>query len=117
MKAIIAGSREIEDYDYIVMAVEMAGLDITEVVSGGARGVDRLGELWAEEHKVPCKQFLPDWNGPLGKGAGFARNIEMAEYGDALIAVWNGNSKGTQQMISEMRKRTTEVYVLLVLEV
>lgn len=45
MKVIIAGSRTLHSYDLVVRAVKDSGLQITEVVSGGARGVDRLGEL------------------------------------------------------------------------
>jgi hypothetical protein len=83
--------------------------DITEVVSGGARGVDRLGEEFAVAHHLHVKRFLPNWK--LGRGAGFIRNIEMAEYADALIAIWDGVSRGTAQMIREAKKRGLRVYV------
>lgn len=78
-----------------------SGFTITEVVSGTARGVDRLGEWWAEEHHIPLIQFPPNWES-YGKGAGMVRNKEMAYYADALIAVWDGKSKGTKHMVDVM---------------
>lgn len=111
MKVIIAGSRNINAYQDVKDAWLTSSFDITEVVSGGARGVDRLGERLAVELGVPFKQFIPDWTGPLKKGAGFARNKEMADYADALIAVWDGESNGTQNMINQMRKLNKPVYV------
>ena len=60
MKTIIAGSRDLTDYNLVKLAVEESGFEIAEVVSGGARGVDRLGERWAKEHGVPIKRFIPE---------------------------------------------------------
>ena len=61
MKVIIAGSRAIVDKWTIVEAVGATDWIIDEVVSGGARGVDRLGEEWAVIHNIPVKQFIADW--------------------------------------------------------
>ena len=60
----------------------------TGIVSGGARGVDKLGEQIADEQHIPVTKFLADWDN-YGKGAGFIRNEEMAKYADELLAVWN----------------------------
>lgn len=109
MKVIIAGSRTIQDYRIVKTAIERSGFKITEVVSGTARGVDVLGERWAMDHNLPIKQFPADWDGN-GRGAGYIRNMEMADYADALIAVWNGRSKGTQHMIATARKKDMEVF-------
>jgi hypothetical protein len=65
--------------------------------------VDQIGEDWAREHNIPVKQFLAQWN-IHGKSAGPIRNKEMAEYADALIAFWDGQSKGTKNMIEQMDK-------------
>jgi hypothetical protein len=78
---------------------------ITEVVSGGATGVDELGEAWAKAQGIPITQFLvskADWD-TYGKSAGPRRNRVMAAYGDALLAIWDGASRGTANMIAEMR--------------
>jgi len=116
MKVIIAGSREGAEYKDVVTAVKHSGFDITEVVSGAARGVDTLGEQWANDHGVQIKQFPAEWN-ELGKIAGFTRNIHMANYADALIAVWDGASHGTRHMIQAARDNGLEVYVFRIEEV
>lgn len=100
MKVIIAGSREIEDYDALVSTIEEAGLEITEVVSGGCRGVDYMGERWAGEHGIPVRQFAADWV-THGRMAGELRNREMAHYAEALILLWDGKSPGASCMLRE----------------
>ena len=54
--------------------------------------------------------FIPDWDKD-GRSAGYKRNAEMAEYADALIAVWDGDSKGTKHMIECMNKLNKKVYI------
>lgn len=111
MKVIIAGSRDIVSIHYINLAIQKSGFDITEVVSGGARGVDQLGERWAKENQIPVRRFLPDWK-KYGKKAGILRNKEMADYGEALIACWDKKSSGTKNMIETAKKQGLKVYVL-----
>ena len=112
MKVIVAGSRCITDNDIVVGAIASSGFSISEVISGGAKGVDRLGESYAQQHDIPVRLFKPDWK-QYGKGAALRCNAEMAEYADALIAVHNG-SKGTQDMIGKMERLGKPVHVLLV---
>ena len=80
---------------------------ITEVVSGGAGGVDKLGELWAERNRVTCRRFLANW-GKYGKSAGMRRNEEMARYAvekrGGCIAIWDGKSVGTKNMIETAQR-------------
>lgn len=102
VKTIIAGSRGIAEYRHVAFACQESGFDITEVVSGGARGVDRLGEQWARAVHLPCTVFPADWD-RHGKAAGFIRNEEMARYADALIAIWDGKSRGTADMIARAK--------------
>lgn len=109
MKVIIAGSRIVDNMWTIEAAIRDAKFKITEVVSGGAKGADRLGESWARLHNIPIKRFDPDWS--KGKSAGIVRNVEMAKYAQALIACWDCSSAGTQHMINEARKRGLQVYV------
>lgn len=113
MKVIIAGSRDIEDPDFVYQAVEKSGYNVTEVVSGKARGVDFLGELWANVNHVPIKGFPADWD-TYGKSAGPIRNRQMAEYADVLIAVWDGKSKGTKDMIKQMKSLDKPCFVVIV---
>jgi YspA, cpYpsA-related SLOG family len=101
MKVVIAGSRDITDRLGLVKAIEQSGYDITEVVSGTARGVDQMGEAWATANKVPVKQFPADWNKHYS-AAGPIRNAEMAKYTDAAVLLWDGKSRGTLNMIKNM---------------
>lgn len=114
MKTIIAGSRAIDDWAMLYVAVNWArvaeGIEVTEVVSGNARGVDLLGELYAEKYNLPLHKFPADWE-TYGKSAGMIRNKQMLKNAEALIAVWDGKSKGTENMIDIARKAGLKVYV------
>jgi len=77
---------------------------VTEIVSGGARGVDRLGERYARQRGLPCTVFPAQW-GKYGKSAGPIRNAEMAKYADYGVAVWDGESRGTAHMLKLMEGR------------
>jgi hypothetical protein len=98
MKVIVAGSRSIRSAAVVNAAIIGSGLEIRELVSGTAPGVDRLGERWAASRGIPVKRFPADWS-RLGRRGGPLRNEEMACYADALIAVWDGRSPGTADMI------------------
>lgn len=115
MKVIIAGSRNIVDYDKIVKCIEKANLDITEVICGCCTGVDLFGKKWAIDNHIPIKHFPPDWD-KHGKKAGILRNQDMADYGEALILVWNGTSRGSKNMLEEARKRKLKVYCFVLEE-
>ena len=104
MRVIIAGSRDIESYEAVCRAMENFGQQVTEVVSGCARGIDKLGEQWARSRGIPVKRFPANWK-QYGKAAGPIRNKEMAEYADALVAIPRPASKGTVDMIKQARAR------------
>ena len=74
---------------------------VSEIISGTAQGVDKLGEQIAQKYGIPVKRFPADWS-RFGKSAGYRRNTEMANYADTLVAVWDGQSKGTKHMIDIM---------------
>lgn len=110
MKVIIAGSRHLDNASVVAAAIMHSGFDITQVVSGGASGVDASGEALADLHSMDLKVFPADWK-RHGKAAGPIRNKQMAAYADALIAVWDGQSRGTKNMIDEMKKLNKPVFV------
>jgi len=123
MKVIVAGSRSINLQSTVTQAIGSAfnsWLQANpenwkqflnpEIVSGGARGVDWCGEQYARKHKFPLKVFKADWE-THGKKAGILRNIEMGNYADALIAIWDGKSRGTKHMIDYMTKLQKPVFV------
>lgn len=111
MKVIIAGSGDggfnILD---IYKAVNRSNFKITEIVSGNARGVDSLGELYAIINNVRIMNFPADWNNK-GKSTGIIRNKQMGDYADALIALWDGKSKGTNHMINYMKSMNKPIFV------
>lgn len=114
MKTIIAGSRTITSYPAVALAILNSGFEITEVVSGRCRtGVDQLGEQWARCNGIPCKLFPADWD-RLGRRAGPVRNIAMGEYAEALVAVRNGQSRGTMHMLETARRMRLHLYIHLV---
>ena len=100
MKVIIAGGRTIIEPSHIIYAIEQSCFSMTEVVCGEAAGVDTMGKRWAEWHGIPWASFPANWD-RHGKGAGHIRNGEMAAYADALIAIWDGKSRGTANMIEQ----------------
>lgn len=101
-KLIIAGSRTFNNYQLLEESIlaETNNLELgpTEIVSGMAKGADRLGELFAGKHNIKVAYYPANW-ALYGKKAGFLRNKEMAEYADSLIAFWDGYSSGTKNMI------------------
>ena len=117
MKVIIAGSRTVTDFKQVLLAIGEAKFDITEVVSGTAQGVDKLGEACVEfanhlGNNVELTKFPADWK-RYGKAAGPIRNRQMAEYADAAIVVHNG-SKGSLNMIATMKKLGKPVHEVIV---
>lgn len=116
IKVIIAGSRKITDYALIkdkLNAILANQLPDIEIVSGGASGVDSLGERYAKEYGLVLQIFKAEWN-KYGKSAGFKRNILMAQYGTYLIAFWDGLSKGTKHMIETAKDNGLIVRIVLV---
>lgn len=114
MRTIIAGSRTVTNPKTVKQAVNSAvvkaGIWPTEIVEGGARGVDTLAFDFAWEQGIPVKVFPADWK-QHGRAAGVLRNREMAKYAEALIAIWDGKSRGTKNMIEEAEKCGLKVYV------
>lgn len=110
MRTIIAGSRTCFDYEALLTAIKDCGWEVTEVVSGMANGADSLGVRYAMEHKLPLHKFPAEWE-KYGKGAGYIRNAVMAEAAEALIALWDGYSRGTSNMIDQARDRGLKVFV------
>ncbi len=114
MKLIIAGTRDL-DLEADRLTWFMAGFefgDVTEIVSGASGLIDQLGEHVAAENSIPVKQFPAQWD-VYGKSAGPRRNREMAQYGDALLLVWNGVSRGSQNMRDEMLALGKPVYEVI----
>jgi len=110
VKTIIAGSRSITDYELLLKAIKESEFEISEVVCGLCEGVDSLGEQWAKNNKIDRAYYPADWE-KHGRAAGMIRNIEMAKYADALIAVWDGSSPGTENMVKLAIKMKLQYHV------
>ena len=124
MRTIIAGGRNITDYRKVIDCIKDSGAVITEVVSGGAKGADAIGEQWADEEDIPVKLFPALWNrldvpgavirhgqfGPYNATAGHDRNRKMAKYADALILVWDGKSRGSKNMLKVAHEYGLTIY-------
>lgn len=114
MKVIIAGSRNFNDYKFLCEKCDkiLSNQKDIEIVSGTANGADKLGETYAIENNYKLTKFPADWN-KYGKTAGYLRNMQMAEYADALIAFWDGKSKGTKHMIDLAKQYGLKVRIIL----
>jgi len=110
MKVAIIGSRSFDDYELVLETLKQY-TDITEIVSGGAKGADALAERYANEYAIPIKLFLPDWK-KFGRAAGVVRNKDIIAYCDMAIAFWDGASKGTKSSINICGKTGTRVEVV-----
>ena len=120
MKTIIAGSRSIDDYQFIEWGMEKAikdGWEITSVISGKAKGVDTLGERWAKGRLLEVLPFPARWRKPgqtlFDPGQGKLRNVRMAMEADALILFWDGVSPGSKSMMNcaAILKLPAKIYV------
>lgn len=115
LKIIIAGSRDFNNYELLKSSIDNILCNYLEYdfefVSGGARGADALGELYAIEAEYTPKVFKANWD-EFGRSAGFARNKLMGDYADMLIAFPLPESKGTYHMINYMKKLGKIVYVI-----
>lgn len=115
MKVIVAGSRHITDYRVVEEAIAASGYAITLLISGCADGVDSLAIDWAKANGVKYDKRPAAWRTPGSvylPEAGKERNRQMAKMADALVAVWDGLSPGTSNMIAEMKALGKPVFVL-----
>lgn len=116
MKLIIAGSRTLNiPKEMIAWCVrnKVKGKP-TEIVSGCADGIDYSGELYCKyDTKLILKLFPANWT-ELGKAAGPIRNKQMAEYADALLLIWDGKSKGSFNMKTNMMKLNKPIFEVII---
>ena len=85
--------------------------DNITILSGNARGVDKIGEIYANDHNIQCNIYPADWD-THGKSAGYKRNITMADNANALLAFWNYQSKGTKHMINIAKQKGLTVKIV-----
>ena len=106
MKVAIIGSRTI----FIENIKDYIPQGTTEIVSGGAKGVDTCAKLFAEENNLKYTEFLPEYK-KYGKAAPIIRNRLIVDYADVVVALWDGTSKGTKSVIDYCNKNKKEIFV------
>ncbi len=107
MKLAIIGSRNV----FIDNIESYLPPNITEIVSGGAKGIDCLAAEYAKKNNIPLVEFLPDYH-RYKRGAPLKRNEEIAKYADQAIAFWDGSSKGTLHTINLFQKNNKKVTII-----
>jgi len=107
---IIAGSRNFKDKETFFFSMLDHRATVSKVVSGCALGPDTWGEEWAEMEGIEVIRMPANWT-DHGKSAGPIRNAEMADIADVLIAFWDGESRGTADMIKKALNKGLEVHV------
>jgi hypothetical protein len=113
----IVGSRSFDDYTMLEWTLdEWIETGIIPrpslVISGGARGADRLGQRWAEAHQIPVQIYRADWT--KGRAAGFERNSMIVTEADYIVAFWDGVSRGTFDTIKKARERGKFIRIMRV---
>ena len=111
-KVIIAGGRDYHDYINFSKYCDklLANKIEIEVISGGAQGADALAKRYAKSRQMSFKEMPAKWE-IYGRKAGPVRNAEMAKEANALIAFWDGKSKGTKSMIDIAKKEGLKVRI------
>lgn len=110
MRIIIAGGRDFTNTEVGFACLDSLVMTNDVIISGHASGADHIGELYAQKNNLQCVQYPANWN-KYGRAAGPIRNEEMARVADALIAFWDGQSRGTRSMIRLAKKYGCQVVV------
>ena len=106
MKVAIIGSRNLQ----VENLEDYLPTTITEIVSGGAIGIDTCARNYATIHQIPLREFLPDYK-TYGRRAPLIRNLLIIDYADIILAFWDGESHGTRFVIQEAKKRKKKVII------
>ncbi len=109
MKVAVIGSRGLSVGDLGRYLPE----NTTEIVSGGAKGVDTSAREYALARGIKLTEFLPEYT-RFGRSAPLKRNITIIEYSDIVLAFWDGKSRGTKFVIDNCRKLGVEVRVYII---
>lgn len=108
MRVAIVGSRDLS-----VDIEKYIPENTTEIVSGGARGIDTLAERWADQHNIPKLILKPDYD-KYGRSAPIRRNETIVSAADMVVAIWDGKSRGTKFTIDYAKKCGIPVKIVLI---
>ncbi len=107
MKIAVIGSRNLIVKDLGRYLPE----NVTEIVSGGARGIDACAREYAKAHGIKLTEFLPEYE-KYGRSAPLKRNLQIIDYADLVLAFWDGHSRGTKFVIDNCKKKNKKVTVI-----
>ena len=107
MKLLIVGSRGIKSFD---LSPYISG-DVDTIISGGADGIDSLAEQYADTHRISKYIVRPCYN-IYGRAAPIKRNELMVDMADALLIIWDGQSKGTQYTLKYAKKLNKSIMLI-----
>lgn len=108
MKIAVIGSRNL----HINNLEHYLPENTTEIVSGGARGIDSCAKQYALENGLKLTEFIPDYK-TYGKRAPLVRNLQIINYADIIYAFWDGKSHGTKFVIDNCRKQGKYIKVYM----
>ena len=106
MKVAVVGSRNLT----INNLGDSLPKETTEIVSGGARGIDRCARAYANTHNIRLTEFLPQYE-IYGRSAPLKRNLQIIRYADMVLALWDGKSRGTRFVIENCKKENVPIKV------
>lgn len=120
IRLLIAGSRTFDDYGRLEMEckellLSLAPLQPTDIciISGTAKGADKLGERFAEKYGFCIERFPANWD-LYGKSAGYIRNRQMSFVANYALIFWDGKSKGTEGMVGLCKEQNINLKVILI---
>lgn len=117
IKIIVAGGRNFNDYELLKDALDLLLMFYVElgyeivIISGTAKGADKLGERYAKERNYKLIRMPADWD-KYGKAAGYRRNVDMANIANACVCFWDGQSKGTNHMINIAKNKNIDLRII-----
>lgn len=85
---------------------------VTEIVSGGAKGIDTCAREYAVSNGIKLTEFLPEYE-KYGRSAPLKRNITIIENADLVLAFWDGTSRGTKFVIDNCKSRGIPVKIFV----
>lgn len=109
MKIAVIGSRGLKVNDL----EKYLPKDVTEIVSGGARGIDTCAREYAVANGLKITEFLPEYK-KYGRSAPLKRNLKIIEYADEVIAFWDGSSHGTKYVIEQCKNKHKKIAVNII---
>lgn len=114
MNVLIAGSRGFDDWRRLceTMAIYKRDHRIKRIISGGAKGADKLGERYARRYHIPLLRIKPEWQ-KYGRGAGLLRNQELVDAADHVFCFWDGKSKGTRDTMRKTKEAGKSIDIIL----